>query len=65
MARRQRGDPPVLPPEPADHDLFVYAERGDWGTLVCLVRIEGDAVVHLSLVPVRNQPRRGARAVSP
>lgn len=54
--RLRRGEPPTLPDTPADHDLFVYAERGDWGTLVCLVRIEGD-VVQLTITPLPNAPR--------
>jgi hypothetical protein len=49
----------TLPPEPADRGLFVYAERGDWGTLVCLATVlDGSDEMHLLIVPTRAAPRR-------
>ena len=30
----------VLQPAPVDHDVFVYAERGDWGTLACIAKVQ-------------------------
>ncbi len=59
VTRLKRGaDLATLPPVPADHDLFVYAEQGDWGALVCIATIDdGTDVMHLSIVPLPNAPR--------
>jgi hypothetical protein len=60
LDRLERGaDEPSLPPAPSDHDLFVYAERGDWGTLVCIARMRRDTgELRLLIVPTPAPPRR-------
>lgn len=33
----------TLRPAPVDHELWVYGERGDWGTLVCVATVARDS----------------------
>lgn len=49
----------VLAPAPADHDLFVYAERGDWGILACLAKVpRGSDAMTLHVRPLWSGRRR-------
>ncbi|MBL8730339.1 MAG: hypothetical protein JNM25_18115 [Planctomycetes bacterium] len=49
----------TLPPVPVAHDLFVYAELGDWGSLACIATVDdGTDVMHLAIVPLPNAPWR-------
>ncbi len=49
----------VLAPAPADHDLFVYAERGDWGILACVATVQrGSDAMTLHVRPLWSGRRR-------
>jgi hypothetical protein len=48
--------PGALREAPTDHDIWVYAERGDWGTLVCVATTRGSDRMTVRVWP-RIRPR--------
>jgi hypothetical protein len=48
----------TLRPPPTDHDIFVYAERGEWGTLACVATVARDSDVMTVAIQTAGSGRR-------